>query len=190
MSVADDIKDGVDVDEGLVFFSSHKALYIDYDNLIPYQTNQINFIEFFIPKELEMQNLVVHGIFKSIIILTDNWLYSDYVDTKFCYFFSYNDRLQLQFCRRIDHTVSSDPHIEIYWCYFLEIIQEISKMFVRASANIAFVINLRTFQVSEILDYRSSFLTGMCFKWSEQNRMLNIKVNLEYQIGRPNQCFT
>ena len=70
-----------------------------------------------------------------------------------------------------------------------EMTQEISKMFVRASATIAFVINMRTFQVSQILEYRSSFSAGMCFKWSEQNRMLNIKVNLEYQISRPNQYF-
>ena len=50
------IKDGVDYNEDSVFFSSCKALYIDYDNLIPHETNQRNFIEFYKPKELVMQN--------------------------------------------------------------------------------------------------------------------------------------
>ena len=39
------------------------------------------------------------------------------------------------------------------WNYFSEIIQEISKMFVGAFANIYFVIDLRIFQVSQIPDF-------------------------------------
>ena len=56
MLIADDIKDGVDYNEDSLFFSSCKALYIDYDNLISHETNQRNFIEFYKPKELVMQN--------------------------------------------------------------------------------------------------------------------------------------
>ena len=62
-----------------------------------------------------MQNLVVYGIFKSIIILTGGRLHNDYFDTEFCYFLSYNDKLQLQFCRRIDLTIFSDPHMELFF---------------------------------------------------------------------------
>ena len=34
MFAADDVKDGVDDDEGLVLFSSCKTLYIDYEIMI------------------------------------------------------------------------------------------------------------------------------------------------------------
>ena len=43
MFAADDVKDGVDDNEGLVLFSSCKTLYIDYDNSSLYETNRRNF---------------------------------------------------------------------------------------------------------------------------------------------------
>ena len=42
-------------------------------------------------------------------------LHNDYFDTEFCYFLSYNDKLQLQFCRRIDLAIFSDPHMELFF---------------------------------------------------------------------------
>ena len=60
--VADDLIDDINEDnddftDG-VFFSSCKALYINQDNLIPFETNERNFIEIFKPKEFEMKNLL------------------------------------------------------------------------------------------------------------------------------------
>ena len=39
-----------------------------------------------------------------------------------------------------------------------------------------FVIYLRRFQVSQILEYKSALSAGGFYKWSKQDRMLNIKV--------------
>ena len=80
MLIGDDIKDGADYNEDSLFFSLCKALYIDYDNLIPYKTNQRNFVEFYKPKELVMQNFYFKSFalsFINTIILTDDWLSND-----------------------------------------------------------------------------------------------------------------
>ena len=180
MLVADELIDDFNGEynyyDGDVFFSSCKVLYINHDNLIPYETNKKSFVDFFKPKELEMNNLLVYGIFKSTIILIDDYNRNDYADTEFIYFLSYNDKLQLRFCRRIDLTLSSTYPIEMYWFYDLIIIQEIGKMFLRASGNMAIVIDLRRFQVSQILEYVSPVSDVMFFKWSKQDRMINMKV--------------
>lgn len=172
----DDVNEDGDDYTDVVFFSSSKALYINHDSLIPCETTERNFIEFFKPEEIEMKNPLVYGIFKSTIILINDYNRNDYADTEFIYFLSYNDKLQLRFCRRIDLTLSSTYPIEMYWFYDLIIIQEIGKMFLRASGNMAIVIDLRRFQVSQILEYVSPVSDVMFFKWSKQDRMINMKV--------------
>ena len=189
MLVADDIEDGDDDNNDFPLFSSCKVLYIDHDNLIPFETNQRNFIEFFKSKELEKENLLVYGIFKSTIILIDDYYQNDHIDAEFIYFLSYNDKLQLRFWKKIDLTVSSTSPIEIYWGYFLEIILEVGKMFLRASDNMVLVIDLRRFEVSQILEYASVLSAGRFFKWSKQDRMLNIKVDATCPTTYPDQRF-
>ena len=160
-----------------VSFSSCKALYINHDNLIPYETNERNFIEFYKPRDLEMENLSVLGIFKSTITLGDEVLY-EHIGESYIYFLSYDERLQLRVCKRIDISVSGNPNIEINWNNSLEIIQEVGKMFLRIYVNSIFVIDLRTGQVSQILEYPSCFKLPYhtCFRWSKHDRMLNIEV--------------
>ena len=193
MVVADDFIDDFDGDyAGPVFFSSCKVLYINYDNLIPYETNKRNFIDFYKPKDLEMENLVVYGIFKSTLILAEaaDWD-GDYVQEDFCYFLSYDDRLQLRVCKRIDLSIYGNPEKGIYWENSLEIIQEICKMFVETSENSIFVIDLRTYQVSQILEYPSCFYLPhkKCFKWSKHDRMLNIMARVKYEYIYHNRWF-
>ena len=43
-------------------FSSYKALYIDHDNLIPYEINEKQFAEFYKPQGLSIEDLTILGI--------------------------------------------------------------------------------------------------------------------------------
>ena len=103
MLVADDITNELDYEEDNVNFSTSKALILDDDNLMLYERNGINFIEFDKPKLCETENLAVYGIFKSTIILSP---VDSSVDPEVCYFLSYNERMQPTFFKRIDFTVS------------------------------------------------------------------------------------
>ena len=201
MLVADDFIDDIheDCDEFYysISFSSCKALYINYDNLIPYETNERNFIEFYKPKDLEMEDLSVFGIFKSTIILADQWVSDEDIEVNYCYFLSYNEKLQLRVCKRIDLSIPGNPNDIVDWNNSLEIIQQVGKMFVRTYANSVFVIDLKTAQVSQILEYPSCFYLSYDthFTWSKHDRMLNIKVykgNIEEYIKeyRGNDQFT
>ena len=192
MLVADDFMDDFDGDyAGPVIFSSCKVLYINHDNLIPYETNKINFTDFYKPKDLEMEDLVVYGIFKLTIILVDYWDTDEYIDEDCCYFLSYNDRLQLRVCKRIDLSIHGNPEKGINWGKSLEIIQEICKMFVQTYENSVFVIDLRTGQVSQILEYPSCFYLSYnrCFRWSKHDRMLNIMAYGKYEYIHHNRWF-
>ena len=80
MLVSHNTKDGGDDNHGFPLFSSCKVLYINHKNLISFEINQRNFIEFFKPKQLEIRNLLVYGTFKSIIILIEDYHQNDYVD--------------------------------------------------------------------------------------------------------------
>ena len=124
----DDVNEDGDDYTDVVFFSSSKALYINHDSLIPCETTERNFIEFFKPEEIEMKNPLVYGIFKSTIILRDDYHHNDYADTEIIYFLSCNDQLKLRICERSDFTVFSTSSIRIYRDDFLEIIQEVGKM--------------------------------------------------------------
>ena len=183
MLVADDFVDDIhgDCDEFYypISFSSCKTLYINYDNLIPYETNERNFIEFYKPKDLEMEDLLVFGIFKSTIILVDHWQsYEEDIEVNYCYFLGYNEKLQLRVCKRIDLSIPGNPKETVDWDNSLEIIQEVGKMFLRTYENSVFVIDLGTAQVSQILQYPSCFYLPYYTRltWSKLDRMLNIKV--------------
>ena len=81
-------------------FSSCKILYINQDSLTPYKTSIRNFTEFYKPKE----NVIVFGIFKTTLILLDQR------DSNF-YFLSYNKKLQLEFCKRLEPSIYIDEFI-------------------------------------------------------------------------------
>ena len=91
--------------------------------------------------------------------------HNDYADTKFIYFLSFNENLQLRICESIDLTVFSTLFVEICWHYFLEIIREVGKLFLRASENIVFVIDLRRFKVSQILEDALPLSADGVLKW-------------------------
>ena len=65
--VTNDITGDVN-DECYVFFSSCKALYIDFDNLIPCEINEKQFAEFYKPEEPNIKDLTILEIFRSKII--------------------------------------------------------------------------------------------------------------------------
>ena len=151
MLVADDITNKLDYEEDNVNFSTCKALIIDYDNLMLYERNERNFIDFDKPKLFETENLAVHGIFKSTIILSP---VDSFVDPEVCYFLSYNERMQVTFFKKIDFIVSIHDEIGIYWAYGLAIIPHVGKMFLITSAYSILVLDLRTFEVSQVLEYK------------------------------------
>ena len=99
MVVADDITNELDYQEGSLNFSSCKMLLIDHNNLVPYERNDVNFLDFDKLKVCEIKNFFVYGIFKSTIILSP----SDYaIDPEIWYFLRSNKRMQLSFFKRID----------------------------------------------------------------------------------------
>lgn len=52
--IGNEITDNVGDGKWSVFFSSYKALYIDHGNLIPWEINEKQFIEFYKPEELNI----------------------------------------------------------------------------------------------------------------------------------------
>ena len=170
MLVADDITNELNYEEDNVNFSPCKALIIDYDNLMLYERNERNFIDFDKPKLCETENLAVYGIFKSTIILSP---VDSSVDPEVCYFLSYNEMMQITFFKKIDFTVSIHDEIGIYWAYGLAIIPHVGKMFLITSAYSILVLDLRTFEVGQVLEYKLPYSPRGVFKWSKDDKMLN-----------------
>ena len=52
--IGNEITDNVGDGKWSIFFSSYKALYIDHGNLIPWEINEKQFIEFYKPEELNI----------------------------------------------------------------------------------------------------------------------------------------
>ena len=90
MLVADDITNELDYEYDSLNFSSCKVLLIDHNNLVPYERNYRNFLDFDKPKVCETENLFVYGIFKSTIILSPS---DDAIDPEVWYFLRYNKRM-------------------------------------------------------------------------------------------------
>ena len=177
MVVADDITNELDYEEDSLNFSSCKVLLIDHDNLVPYERNDRNFIDFDKPKGCETDSLVVYGIFKSTIILSPS---DDPRDPEVWYFLRYNEKMLISFFKRIDFTVSMKGEISIYWGYSVAIIPYTGKMFLNTSSNSILVFDMRTFQVSQVLEYTLPYSPGGIFKWSKQDRMLNVVCGSSY----------
>ena len=135
-----------------------------------YERNDINFIEFDKPKLCETENLAVYGIFRSTIILSP---VDSSVDPEVCYFLSYNERMQPTFFKRIDFTVSIHNEIGIYWAYGVTIIPHVGKMFLITSAYSILVLDLRTFEINQVLEYTLPYSLRGVFRWSKDDKMLN-----------------
>ena len=171
MVLADDITNELDYEEDSLNFSSCKVLLIDHNNLVPYERNDRSFIDFDKPKGCETDSLVVYGIFKSTIILSPS---DNPIDPEVWYFLRYNEKMQLSFFKRTDFTISMKDEIGIYWGYSVAIIPHIGKMFLITSSNSILVFDVKTFQVSQVLEYTLPYSPGGIFKWSKQDRMLNV----------------
>ena len=113
------------------FFSSCKALYIDHDNLIPYEINEKQFAEFHKPQELNIKDLTILGIFRLVIVLLHD-LVSE--DSTFFYIVSYNERLRLTFFKKTDLTVSLNDNLR----HSLSNLAELGKMFLITLENSIF----------------------------------------------------
>lgn len=135
-----------------------------------YERNDINFIEFDKPKLCETENLAVYGIFKSTVILSP---VDSSVDPEVCYFLSYNERMQPTFFKRIDFTVSIHNEIGIYWACGVTIIPHVGKMFLITSAYSILVLDLRTFEINQVLEYTLPYSLRGVFRWSKDDKMLN-----------------
>ena len=171
MVLADDITNELDYEEDSLNFSSCKVLLIDHNNLVPHERNDRSFIDFDKPKGCETDSLVVYGIFKSTIILSPS---DNPIDPEVWYFLRYNEKMQLSFFKRTDFTISMKDEIGIYWGYSVAIIPHIGKMFLITSSNSILVFDVKTFQVSQVLEYTLPYSPGGIFKWSKQDRMLNV----------------
>ena len=91
-------------------------------------------------------------------------------DSIFFYIVSYNERLRLTFFKKTDLTVSLNDNLS----HSLSNLAELGKMFLITLANSIFVIDFRTLQGSQILEYSLYYLPTESFKWSKYDRMLNV----------------
>ena len=170
-------------------FSSSKVLYLDIDDLVANQTNTREFVDFQKPQQLVKQEKYnVIGVFDSTIILTS-------VDNpSICYFITY-EKLHLKSLRKIDLdfcSVGDDLRISWYHRGKLYFVTEARRMCLVTVANQVVVIDLRTFQVMQILIVPQSFKNNhFHFRCSQDKKTLllatseNLKVVngiLKYQF--------
>ena len=151
--------------DGRNLFSSCKALYIDHCNLIPCKTNEKSFIEFYKPKELKKEDIVVGGIFKTTIIVAPK------THSKMCYSLTYKERLDLKVCKKIDLTGYFDKKIRDIGK--LKFLPQIGKMLVYVSPTYIAIIDLKMFRITQILECPEEHF-NLDIIWSNDERMLNM----------------
>ena len=120
-------------------------------------------------------------MFKSIIILRPS---DNLIDPEVWYFLRCNEKMQISFFKRIDFTVSMHDEIGIYWGNSVTIFLHLGKMFLITSSNLILVFDMRTFQVSQVLEYTLPYSPGPNFKWSKQDRMLTVISSSSYPDQR------
>ena len=62
----------------------------------------------------------------------------------------------------------------MFWRYGVAIIPHIGKMFLITSSNSILVLDMETFEVNQALEYTLPYLPDGIFKWSKQDRMVNV----------------
>ena len=82
--------------------------------------------------------------------------------------------MQLSFFKRIDFTGSMNHKIGIDWHCGVTIIPHIGKMFPMTCSNSFLVLDMRTFQVIQVLLSTLPISPVDCLMWSKQDRMINI----------------
>ena len=82
--------------------------------------------------------------------------------------------MQVSFFKRIDFSISIKNEICIYSGHAVAIIPHFGEMFLITSLKSIFVLDIITFQVSQVLEYTLPYSPGGNFKWSKQDRMLNV----------------
>ena len=140
-------------------------MYIDHCNLISCQTSEKRFTEFYKPKELEKEDIVVGGIFKTTVIVAPK------THSKVCYSLTYNERLDLKVCKRIDLAGYFDKKIRDIG--MLKFLPQIGKMLVYVSPTYIAVIDLKIFRITQILECPEEH-SNLHIRWSSDERMLNM----------------
>ena len=78
-------------------------------------------------------------------------------DLSFCYLVSYSEKLQVKDCKIIDLTGCIKSDARLYWQYPLEsYIAEVGKAVLVTSSNSSALLDMRTFQTSQIVEYSMS----------------------------------
>ena len=140
-------------------------MYIDHCNLIPCQTSEKSFTELYKPKELEKEDIVVGGIFKTTVIVASK------THSKVCYSLTYNERLDLKVCKRIDLAGYFDKKIRDIG--MLKFLPQIGKMLVYVSPTYIVIIDLKMFRITQILECPEEH-SNLHISWSSDERMLNM----------------
>ena len=153
------------IDGPYPLFSSCKMLYIDCDHLKPNKKIQAEFREFEKPNLLgNEKNLKVVSVFNETVIVTDK------LTSSYFLFISYKG-FQIKLSRKID--ASSSFHLRFLWSHrgALHFLPGVARMAVTTDKNFVIIIDLRNFQVSQILTFKERFLL-LEFKYSKYDRAL------------------
>ena len=120
------------------------------------------------PEEVGKNNIVVVGVFKTAIVLVPA------VDSSFCYLVSYNEKLQVKDCNKIDLTGCIKSDVRLYWgCLLERYIAEVGKALLVTSWNLLALVDMRTFQISQIVEYLMPYEpTEIYFMWSKDGKSL------------------
>ena len=155
------------IDSPYPLFSSCKMLYIDCDHLKPNEESQAEFREFEKPNLQENEkNLKVVGIFNETVIVADKF-------TSSCSLFISYKGFQIKMSRKIDVSSCFQNHLQLSWThpYDIYFIPGAARMAVRTDKDFVVIIDLRNFQITQILTFNERF-SMLEFKYSKYDRAL------------------
>ena len=159
-------------------FSSCKMLYIDCDHLKSNEKSQLEFREFEKPNLQEnKKNFKVFSVFNETVIVTDKFYTS-------CFLFISYKGYQIKLSRRIDASSCFQNHLQLSWIhpYDIYFLPGAARMAVRTDKNFIVIIDLRIFQITQMLTFRERFcLYFLKFNYSKYERAL-------YLLGRTWDC--
>lgn len=157
------------IDGPYPLFSSCKMLYIDCDHLKPNEESQTEFREFEKPSLLENEkNFKVISVFNETVIVTDKF-------TSSCFLFISYKGFQIKFSRKIDASSCFQNHLQLLWThpYDIYFLPGAARMAVRTDKNFVVIIDLRIFQITQMLTFRERFsMYFLKFKYSKCDRAL------------------
>ena len=149
-------------------FSSCKMLYIDCDHLKPNQESQAEFRKFEKPNLQENEkNFRVVSVFNETVIATGEYMS--------CFLFISYRGFQIKLSRKIDASSCFQNYPPLLWKYPSDIyfLPGAARMAVRTDKNFIFIIDLRIFQITQMLTFRKSLSSYFLkFKHSQYDRAL------------------